>query len=59
MGRHEHIACELGSPAFRKLVASTKYKGFVTSCEAPKGRILLQDHGNEVSFLSIKIKEIK
>ncbi|QHW00375.1 3-keto-disaccharide hydrolase [Spirosoma endbachense] len=47
-----------GSPAFRGLVANSKYKGFANFGEAPKGRIMLQDHGNAVNFRSIKIREI-
>ncbi len=47
-----------GSDEFRDLVAESKYSDHKNFGEAQKGHILLQDHGHEVAFRNIKIREI-
>jgi hypothetical protein len=49
---------ERKSPEYRKLVSDSKYAEWPNFGEAEKGHILLQDHGNRVSFRNVKIKSL-
>ncbi|MES2775601.1 MAG: DUF1080 domain-containing protein [Bacteroidota bacterium] len=47
-----------GTQMWKALVAYSKYAKYSTFGELEEGNILLQDHGNEVFFKNIKIKEL-
>ena len=64
-GRVEHwlnhllvLEFDRRSDDFAQRVASSKYKDYEGFGSWPRGRILLQDHGDEVAFRSIKVREI-
>ena len=52
------VEYERGTQMWRALVAYSKFAHWPDFGEAAEGNILLQDHGNEVWFKNLKIKEL-
>jgi hypothetical protein len=52
------VEFERGSPEFRAAVAESKFKNIPDFGEWADGHILLQEHGSEVSFRNIKLREL-
>jgi hypothetical protein len=50
------VEYERGTPAFRELVAKSKYNTIPGFGEWPDGHILLQEHGSQVAFRNVKIR---
>ncbi|MCW8925019.1 MAG: DUF1080 domain-containing protein [Xanthomonadales bacterium] len=53
----KYIEFDRHSQMFRALVAYSKYQVWPGFCQWPEGSLLLQDHGNEVSFKNLKVRE--
>jgi len=52
------VEYERGTQQWRAIIAYSKYKNWPNFGEAEEGHILLQDHGDKVSFKNIKIMEL-
>lgn len=49
---------KIGSKDWNERVAKSKFAAFRTFAKAGRGRLCLQDHGAEVAFRSIKVREL-
>ena len=53
----KYVEFDRFSQMFRALVAYSKYKVWPGFCQWPDGSLLLQDHGNQVSYKNLKVRE--
>ena len=52
------VSTAMWDAAWKKMVAGSKFKNMPDFGTYKKGRIGLQDHGNEIQFRNIKIKRL-
>lgn len=52
------VKVDLAKPAFKDAVLKSKFKKWPDYAQNPSGRIMLQDHGHEVWFRKIRIREL-
>ena len=53
------VSYDLGTPAMDSLLAKSKYKSIAGFGDRRAGHIVLQDHGEEAWYRSIRIREVK
>lgn len=58
MNGTKYVEYEIGSADWDEKVAKSKFGKFPGFAKAGKAHICLQDHGNEVAFRNIKIREV-
>ena len=58
MNGTKYVEYEIGSADWNEKVAKSKFAKMAEFGKADKGHICLQDHGNEVAFKNIKIREL-
>ena len=59
LNRQKVVQFKMHDPAWRQMIKNSKFKDYPDFGLSKKGRIALQDHGDNVWFRNIKIKEIK
>jgi hypothetical protein len=52
------LEADLASDAFKKAIADSKFRKWPDYAQNPSGRIMLQDHGGEVWFRNVRIREL-
>jgi hypothetical protein len=52
------LTYDLGTPQFDSLLAASKYRGVAGFAERRAGHIVLQDHGDEVWYRNLKLREL-
>jgi hypothetical protein len=52
------VETQIGSTEWQTMLENSKFKTWKNFAKYPKGHIALQDHGHEVAFRNIKIKQL-